>query len=97
MPELFGCVLMLSAAIFCSYESESESNSDSNILLHDKRNSNILNLTPDVEECDEFFRNQGSSSSSSLQLQLQPRNNLEVSDSSLLLDGRKKVLYSTGN
>ena len=103
LPELFGCILMLSAAIYCSYESESESesNTDSNILLHlhDKYNSNILNLTPDVEECDDFLRNQRSSSSfsSSLQLQLQQRNNLEVSDSTLLLDGRKKTLYSTGS
>ena len=91
LPELFGCILMLSAAIFCSYESESESSSDSNILVDVETNSNILNVRPGVEEGNSFIMNPSPSFSQ------RPNNNFEASDSSLLLDGRKKALYSMGN
>ena len=85
LPELFGCVLMLSAAIYCSYESETLSGVTQDVEYI----SEISNIAPDVEECNNFLRNHGHSASQ------QPGNNFEALDSSLLLDGRKKALYST--
>jgi drug/metabolite transporter (DMT)-like permease len=85
VPELFGCVLMLSAAIFCSYESETQSGVTQDVEYI----SEISNIAPDVEECNNFLRNHGLSSPH------QPGNNFEALDSSLLLDGRKKAMYST--
>ena len=85
VPELFGCVLMLSAAIFCSYESETQSGGTQDVEYI----SEISNIAPDVEECNNFLRNHGLSSPHQL------GNNFEALDSSLLLDGRKKAMYST--